>query len=116
MVKPAVIPFLLTCMEQSGRMVDAYLHMARQRMQKAADTIAFLNSWSISRQEDFQARIESASPETRRFIANHLCAFDDETFRALGEEIHCACSDPGYQSRFITPPAPPHAGTMRLRP
>jgi hypothetical protein len=116
MVKPAVIPFLLTRMEQSGRMVDVYLHTARQRMQKAADTIAFLNSWSISRQEDLQPRIESASPQTQRFIADHLCAFDDETFRALGEEIHCTCSDPGYQSRFITPPTHTHAGTTRLQP
>lgn len=116
LVKPAVIPFLLTRMEQSGRMADAYLRTVRQRMQRAADTIAFLNSWSISAQEDLQGRIESASPETRRFIADHLCAFDDEAFKALGEEIYRACSDPGYQSRFITKPAPTHACTKRLRP
>ncbi|MGD9369250.1 MAG: hypothetical protein PVH87_26315 [Desulfobacteraceae bacterium] len=115
LVRPAVIPFLQTSMEQSGRVADAYLRTVRQRMERAADTMAFLNSWSVSRQADRQDRIESASPETRRFIADHLCAFDDEVFKSLGEEIHRSCNDPGYQSRFVTPPAHTHACTMRLR-
>lgn len=115
LVKPAVIPFLLTGMEQSGRIAGAYLRMVRQRMQRAADTIAFLSAWSVSRKEDLQDRMASASPETRRFIADHLCAFGDEVFKALGEEIHRACSHPGYRSRFIIPPAHTHTCTMRLQ-
>jgi hypothetical protein len=85
--KPAILPYLFEQMRHSQKMAPWYLHSAGQRMQKIADTIGFLAVWSVSGFEDLHQRLGEASPQTGRFVGDHLCRFDTHYFNRLGREI-----------------------------
>lgn len=80
----ALLPELVERMETSASLPPAYLDEVKQRMQKVADTIAFLSAWRITNSEELFARIQTSSPETRSFIEANLCRFSDARFRSLG--------------------------------
>ena len=85
--EPAILPYLFEQMQQSQKIASWYLNDARERMNKIADTIGFLSAWSVTSFEDFHSRMQIASPETRQFIADHLCRFDTRCFERLGQKI-----------------------------
>jgi hypothetical protein len=74
-------------MQQSRMIASWYLNNAGERMKKIADTIVFLAAWSVSSFENFHKRLKTASPKTRRFVSDHLCRFDNQHFKQLGQEI-----------------------------
>lgn len=110
-VEPAILPYLFDCLERSGYVADSYLQSAHSRLQKAGEVIGFLCAWSISTPEELHARKQSATPETRRFIADHLCAFDTGLFHEIGEEVHQLCFKPGYQGCLVVMPETFHPAT-----
>jgi hypothetical protein len=101
-VRPAILPYLLNCLKQSGRLSAHYLQTTQRRLEKASQAIGFLCSWSISDAQDLYNKMNAASPSTRRFINHHLCLFDKTLFNALGKEIHRFGENPNYRSDFIT--------------
>lgn len=101
MIAPAVLPYLLNRLEQSGRMAAFYLQAARERLQKAAATIGFLGAWSLSGRQELHGCLQAAAPATRALITDHGCAFDPGLFATLGKEIRLLDNDPDYRSDFI---------------
>jgi hypothetical protein len=86
--KPAILPYLFERMQHGRRIAAWYLHNAGERLKKISDTIGFLSAWRVSGFEDLHNRLRESSPETRRFVGNHLCRFDTGYFERLGREIH----------------------------
>ena len=85
--KPPILPYLFEQMETSRKIASWYLDTAQERVKKIADTIGFLSAWSVSKFEDLHQQMQSASPETCRFIGEHLCQFDTRYFERIGREI-----------------------------
>ena len=85
--KPAILPHLLKQMQNSRTLASGYLHHCAERMKKIADVIGFLSAWAVSGFEDLHHRMREASPETRRFVGDHLCGFDMRYFERIGREI-----------------------------
>ena len=103
MVKPALIPDLLGRLERCESFQEAYLDSIRLRMNKAAQAIGFLSACQASPPTDRHAWTQSASPQLRAFIEEHLCRFDDKNFYRLGLEIErCSCMA-GFKSRYLAP-------------
>ncbi len=100
-VKPAILPFLFKQMQQSRMMASWYLNNAKERIKKIADTICFLTAWSLSSFEDFHKRLQTASPKTRRFVSDHLCRFDNQYFKQLGQEIQRIIDKPQVSCEFL---------------
>ena len=100
-VKPAILPFLFEQMQQSRMMAAWYLNKAGERMKKIADTIGFLAAWSVSSFEDFHKRLQTASPKTCAFVSDHLCRFDDQYFKQLGQEIQIVIDKPEVFCEFL---------------
>jgi len=78
--RPPLLPYLLGSLKASGRVAGAYLAHAERRMLQITDTIGFLTSWQIFEAADLHRRTRGATPETRSFIASHLCRFDKIKF------------------------------------
>lgn len=112
--KPAILPYLLDCLKQSGCISQCYLETAQCRLRKASQAIGFLCSWSISNAEDLYLKMRAASPSTRRFIHHHLCLFDTTLFDTIGKEIHRLSENANHQSALIRNPARLDA-TSKLR-
>ena len=85
--KPAILPHLFKQMQDSRRIASWYLHHSAERMKKIADAIGFLSAWAVSGFGDLHNRLREVSPETRRFVDDHLCRFDTRCFERLGQEI-----------------------------
>lgn len=102
--RPAILPYLLSCLKQSGRLSEHYLQTAECRLKKASQAIGFLCSWSISNADELYFKMQAATPSTRRFIHHHLCLFDTTLFDTLGKEIHRFGKNPKYRSDLITNP------------
>lgn len=85
--RPPLLPYLLGSLKASGRVAGAYLAHAERRMLQITDTIGFLTSWQIFEAADLHRRTIGATPETRSFIASHLCRFDNRIFLQAGNAI-----------------------------
>jgi hypothetical protein len=103
--RPAILPHLLSLLEQSERLTKVYLRTAQCRLEKASQAIGFLCSWSIFNVQELNIKMQAASPSARRFIHRHLCLFDTTLFDALGKEVQQLGMDSEYQSHFIMHPA-----------
>jgi hypothetical protein len=99
--KPAILPYLFEQMQHSQKIAAWYLQHAAKRMQKIADTISFLSAWPVSRFEDLHQRIREASPQARSFIDEHLCGFDTQYFKRLGQEIQKLLENSNGASKFL---------------
>ena len=100
--RPAVLPYLLEQIEQSGFIASWYLHDIKERMKKIADTIGFLSAWSLSGFEDLYHRLLKTSSETRRFVSDHQCNFNTCYFVRLGREIPRIIGNAEKYSEFFT--------------
>jgi hypothetical protein len=96
-----LLPTLVKRIRDAHRFPAAYIDRLRRQMAQVADAIGFLSTWRLTGIEDLQQRLRTASPETRDFVAAHLCRFDDGVFRQLGEEIRRQVENPRYRSRFL---------------
>ena len=101
--QPALLPYLLMRMEQSGHVAPDYLATVYERMQKVSDTIGFLSAWSIKGVEDLYWRLRAGSPEDQRMAAAHLCRFDRNIFRQLDTDIRRLARWPELKRRFPSP-------------
>jgi hypothetical protein len=70
--RPAVLPYLLEQIEQSGFIASWYLHDIKERMKKIADTIGFLSAWSLSGFEDLYHRLQKISSDALKHTASFL--------------------------------------------
>jgi hypothetical protein len=91
---PPLLPYLFGCLKNSGRIAGAYLSYSDRRMRRITDTMAFLTSWQIFDTADLHHRSRRATPETRSFIASHLCRFDTRVFNQAGNAIDRMAIDP----------------------
>lgn len=98
---PALLPGLFQLLENSGRVAPAYLAHCRRRMERIADTIAFLTSWQIFDAEALCRRITAAVNGSRAFIETHLCRFDNRLFVELGGTIRRQLADSEFQSEWL---------------
>ena len=85
--REALLPELYDRLEKSGRIAPWYLTHFKSRMEKIAEAIGFLSAWNVSGAEELFAKMQAASPETRKFITTHLCNFKDNLFNTIGRDI-----------------------------
>jgi len=100
-VTPPLLPYLLEHVENSRRISTSYLDCVRKRSQQVAITIGFFCAWSLSTMEDLYHRIQKATPETRKLIADHMCRFDKHLFDRIGWEICRMSQNPSHRSEFL---------------
>lgn len=100
--EPPLLPHLMNILEESGCLARAYLDDCRNRLQKIADTMGFLNSWGICCFEDLAAR-KAAMIDTETIIAEHLCCFGTDWFDIIGEEIQYCRTGMPFKSRVLHP-------------
>ena len=95
--KEPILSELVKRMRQSGYCSKEAVDRVQNRIGKVATTIGFLAAWGLTGPEELHHRLETASEETRQFVASHLCRFDDTVFQQLGEELQqlesIRCSD-----------------------
>jgi len=84
-VEPALLPDFQARLEASGWLSAPFLSAFRKRMSMIADAMRFA----------------SADPD---FDATHQCRFTDATYRLLGRDVEHTCSDPTYDSAFLSDP------------
>ncbi len=85
----ALLPQMANALAQSGLFCESYLRSIDERMKKIADTTAFLLAWSLDNVTELHQRLESASPESKKFIKHNLCRFTSAVFDGLGAELYC---------------------------
>jgi len=100
-VTPPLLPYLLEHVEKSGRISTSYLDYVRKRSQQVAITIGFFCAWSLSTMEEMYHRIQMATPETRKWIEDHMCRFDKDLFDRIGFEIYRMSQNPSHRSEFL---------------
>lgn len=102
--KPAILPHLFNRMQDSQKLASGYLQHSAQCMKKIADTIGFLSAWAVSGFGNLHHRLREASPETRRFVGDHLCSFDTRCFEQLGREIQKLIKNSEATCEFLVHP------------
>ncbi len=100
--RPPLLPYLLGSLKASGRVADAYLAHTDRRMRQITDTMGFLTSWQIFEAAELHRRTLSATPETRSFIASHLCGFDSRIFLQAGNAVHRLTIDPNGPCELLS--------------
>lgn len=83
MVKPALIEYLLTQMQQSRKKADWYLQNARERMKKIAGTLKLFIRLAIAQVEEIYHQISPEPKQERQFVEAQLCRIDTHTFDRL---------------------------------
>lgn len=101
--RTALLPYLSSRLEQSGKIARHYLTQADRQMRRIADTIGFLNSFQIHDTLTFHEKISHANAETRSFIVSHLYRLDFRTFREAGHSIVRMAEDPSWWSDLLSP-------------
>ncbi len=101
--RPPLLPYLLGSLKDSGRISGAYLAHADRRMRRITDALGFLTSWQIFGAADLHRRTLRATPETRSFIASHLCRFDNRIFLQAGSAVHRMANDPACTCDLLVP-------------
>ena len=91
--RPPLLPYLFSSLKDSGRVTGAYLAHIDRRIRQITDAIGFLTSWQIFDAADLHRRTIRATPETRSFIASHLCRFDNRIFIQAGNAVQCMAID-----------------------
>jgi hypothetical protein len=100
----ALLPELIDTMAASGRVTACYLDGLKKRMNRIADTIAFLSAWQVATSAELVAKTQSASPQTRQFIEANLCRFSDALFRRLGHVIGDPQTNRDYRGEVLNHP------------
>ena len=100
---PPLLPYLFRRLKNSGRIAGAYLAHSDRRMHRITDTMAFLTSWQVFDTADLHHRTLCATPETRSFIASHLCRFDTRIFNQAGNAVQRMVVDPVWPCELLTP-------------
>jgi len=100
--RPPLLPYLLGGLKNSGRASGAYLAHADRRMRQITDTMGFLTIWQIFEAADLHRRILQATPETRSFIASHLCRFDNRIFLQAGNAVQRLSIDPAGPCELLS--------------
>lgn len=100
---PPLFQVLLCGLQDSGRVAGTYLDHVDRRMRQITDTIGFLTSWQICDAADLHCRTRNASPETRSFIASHLCRFDNRIFIQAGNAVQRMAIDPACPCDLLIP-------------
>jgi hypothetical protein len=101
--RPPLLPVLLSSLKDSGRVAGAYLAQTDRRMRQITDAIGFLTSWQIIDAADLHRRTLHATPETRSFIASHLCRFDNRIFIQAGNAVQRMAIDPDCSCDLLIP-------------
>lgn len=101
---PALLPMLAETLGRADLFHEWYFASVARRMEKIADTIAFLLAWPVDNVEQLEARLTSASDETTRFAEANLCRFDPGDFHALGEELETMQHNRLSMSVFLKQP------------
>lgn len=84
-VEPALLPGFQARLEASGWLSAAFLAAFQKRMARVADAMRFASAGTA-------------------FKAPHQCRFTDATYRLLGRHVEHTCSDPTYDSAFLSDP------------
>jgi hypothetical protein len=100
--RPPLLPYLLGSLKASGRVAGIYLAHADRRMLQITDTIGFLTSWQVFEAADLHRRTLDATPETRSFIASHLCRFDNRIFLLAGNAVQRLAIDPASPCELLS--------------
>jgi hypothetical protein len=92
MTQKALLPHLVDRLGACGPSMGCidmgrYQQRLETRMQAVVDTIAFLSAWQVDNAADLHAKMQARSPETRRFINDNLCRFEDTQFNQIGALI-----------------------------
>ncbi|MEJ2156171.1 MAG: hypothetical protein P8X96_12595 [Desulfobacteraceae bacterium] len=101
---PALLPMLTETLGRADLFHERYLDSVARRMEKIAATIAFLLAWPVDNVEQLEARLRSASDETKGFAEANLCRFDPGDFHALGEELEAMQRKRHSMSVFLKQP------------
>lgn len=99
--KQALLPYFESQLMDSGMLVDGYLEAFSSRMRRVARTFAFLGSWQIGNNAEFNQRMATASPADRKTITDALCRFDLDVFDALGRDVAHLTANPDAGSDFL---------------
>lgn len=98
---PALLPMLLETLRRAGVFRDRYLESVVRRMEKIADTIAFLMAWPVDTIQQLEQRLIAAPADSRRFMEANLCRFDRRDFNALGAELQAMEGNRFSTSAFL---------------
>lgn len=98
---PALLPMLAETLHRAGVFRDRYLQSVVRRMEKIADTIAFLMAWPVDNIQQLEQRLIAAPAESRSFIETNLCRFDRRDFNALGAELQAMEGNRFATSAFL---------------
>jgi hypothetical protein len=86
--EPALLPLMADTLTRSGLFCENYLSSINQRMEKIADTIAFLSAWSSDNTLELHERLSLTTPESNKFIMSNLCRFLPTVFGDMGRELY----------------------------
>ena len=98
---PALLPMLAETLRHAGVFRDQYLKSVERRMEKIADTIAFLTAWPVDTLQQLEQRLIAAPAESKSFIEKNLCRFDRKDFNALGAELQAIAGNRFCTSAFL---------------
>jgi hypothetical protein len=97
----AVLPWLRRTLASSGAMAGSYIKSLDWRMDRVADTVAFLIAWRIEDAVEFHQRMGSMDLQDRAFIVSNLCRFDTGPFDAMYADIEAILYAGRCPTRFL---------------
>jgi hypothetical protein len=97
----ALLPWLRRTLASCGAMAGSYIKSLDRRMNRVADTLAFLMAWRIEDAAEFHRRIGSMARHDRMFIESNLCRFGTDRFTAMYADIEEIFYANRYPTRFL---------------
>lgn len=104
-VKGPLIPDLYARLKGADVLSESYLASLYARMQKVADTMAFVMQ---GQKIDPDYPLKGVIPEEQEFVEANLCRYDRKNYYQLGVDIDQLSKKEEYQSRFLKNAAVTH--------